>query len=110
VKPRPRHRPPSTALRRVTRSAGAILRGLGALLLLFTLMVVPPVALLAFVGNPVPDQIVVGGQFTDAAVVGLLAGMVWAAWAQLMLVIAVETAAAVRGAGACQMVCVRGVT
>jgi hypothetical protein len=58
----------------------------------------PPATLLAFVGNPVPDQAVVGGQLTDAAVIGILAAIVWAAWAQLMLVIAVEAIAAVRGA------------
>jgi hypothetical protein len=84
---------------RPARSVGAILRGLGALLLLLALIVVPPVALVGLVGNPIPDQIIIGGQFTNAAVIGMLAAVVWVAWAQLMCVIAVETIAAVRGVG-----------
>jgi hypothetical protein len=55
------------------------------------------VALLTLVGNPVPHQVLVGGQLTDAAVIGVLAAIVWAAWTQLMLVVTVEAIAAVRG-------------
>jgi DNA-binding SARP family transcriptional activator len=76
----------------------ATTRGLIALLLLTALAAGPPAALVAFVGNPIPEQAVVGGRLTDAAVIGLLAAVVWAAWAQLMLAVVVEAAAAARGA------------
>lgn len=79
------------------QARGAVLRGIGALLALATLIAGPPATLIAVVGNPLPDQAVVGGQLTDAAVIGVLAVIVWAAWAQLMLVLAIEGAAAVRG-------------
>ncbi|MGQ0468007.1 MAG: LysM peptidoglycan-binding domain-containing protein [Sporichthyaceae bacterium] len=81
------------------KSASELWRGLGALAALLALLFGPPLALLAAVGNPVPDQTVVGGQFTDAAIVGLLAGIVWLAWAQLAVVVTVEAVAAVRGHG-----------
>ncbi|WP_019873212.1 BTAD domain-containing putative transcriptional regulator [Sporichthya polymorpha] len=75
-----------------------LLRGVGALALLVALAFGPPAALLAFIGNPIPAQPVVGGRLTDAAVIGMLAVVVWAAWAQLMLAVLVEAAAALRSA------------
>jgi len=77
----------------------ALVRGVGALLLLALLVVGPPAGLLAYVGNPWPEQLVVGGQFTDSAVIGLLAVVVWVAWAQLILAVMVEAVAAIRGSG-----------
>lgn len=74
-----------------------LVRGLGALLALLALVVGPPLALLAAVGNPIPEQTIVDGQLTDAAIIGLLAGVVWLAWAQLAVVVTVEAAAAARG-------------
>ena len=79
------------------RRRSTVWEGLGALLALAVLVAGPPAALLALVGNPVPRQVLVGGQLTDAAVIGVLAAIVWAAWAQLMLVVTVEAIAAVRG-------------
>ncbi|MGQ0631598.1 MAG: hypothetical protein ACT4P1_11180 [Sporichthyaceae bacterium] len=84
--------PGSTRRRRTT-----VWRGLGALLAIAALVAGPPVALLAVVGNPVPHQVLVGGQLTDAAVIGMLAAIIWVAWAQLMLVVTVEAIAAVGG-------------
>lgn len=79
------------------RRKGTLWRGLGAVLALAILVAGPPTALAAFVGNPVPDQMLIGGQLTDAAIVGMLAAILWVAWAQLMLVVTVEAIAAVRG-------------
>ncbi|MGQ0631509.1 MAG: hypothetical protein ACT4P1_10735 [Sporichthyaceae bacterium] len=78
--------------------AKTIWRGLAALITLAALAIGPPTALITFVGNPVPDHAVIGGQLTDTAVIGMLAAVLWAAWAQLMLAVAVEAVAAIRGA------------
>ena len=75
-----------------------IARGLAAAGLLLALVFAPPTALLLAVGNPMPDQAVINGRLTDAAVIGMLAAVVWVAWLQLMLAVAVETIAAVRRA------------
>jgi DNA-binding SARP family transcriptional activator len=89
-----RHIPEHTAARR----ASTVRRGLAALVALALLVIGPPAALLTFVGNPVPKYATIGGRLTDEAVIGLLAAVVWLAWAQLMLAILVEAAAAIRGA------------
>lgn len=88
----------STSTRAPARRAATIQRGLLALVVLALLAAGPPAALLAFVGNPVPKYAMIGGQLTDQAVIGLLAAVVWFAWAQLMLAVLIEAAAAVRGA------------
>ena len=73
-------------------------RGIAALLILALLLIGAPVALLAWVGNPWP----VGGLdeiqlLTSRAVVGLIAVVAWAAWAQMSACILIETVAAIRG-------------
>ena len=76
-----------------------LLGGLAALLLLAVIVVVPPVGLTVAVGNPMPAHAVVGGRLTDDAVIGMLAAVVWLAWAQMLLAILAEAAAALRGCG-----------
>lgn len=79
--------------RRATIAGGVAAAGL-----LLALVVAPPTALLLAVGNPVPEQAVINGRLTDSAVIGMLAAVVWVAWAQLMLAVLVEAIAAVRRA------------
>jgi DNA-binding SARP family transcriptional activator len=83
----------STGARRAT-----IAGGLAAAGLLLVLVLAPPAALLVAVGNPMPEQAVINGRLTDSAVIGMLAVVVWVAWAQLMLAVIVEAIAAVRQA------------
>ncbi|WP_169577144.1 LysM domain-containing protein, partial [Sporichthya polymorpha] len=68
------------------------------MVMLAAFVVGPPVALLTFVGNPMPEQAVVGGRLTDDAVIGMLAAVVWIAWAQFALAVLTEVAAAARSA------------
>lgn len=72
--------------------------GLAALVALALLVVAPPLALVTFVGNPIPEQALVGDRLTDEAVIGMLAAVVWIAWAQVLFVVLVEAGAAIRGA------------
>ncbi|MBA3744493.1 BTAD domain-containing putative transcriptional regulator [Sporichthya sp.] len=88
---------PTTAERSPAHRA-AIASGLAAAGLLFLLVVAPPTALLVAVGNPMPEQAAINGRLTDSAVIGMLAAVVWMAWAQLMLAVVVEAIAAVRRA------------
>jgi DNA-binding SARP family transcriptional activator len=85
------HPPPTS------RGHHAVRNAVAALAALVLLVAGPPAALVVFVGNPIQGPTVIGGQLTDSAVIGMLAVIVWAAWAQLMLVTAVEAIAAVRG-------------
>ena len=87
----------TTAPHRVGRPRGAVCRAVVALVALVAITVGPPVALVLAVGNPVPEQLTIAGSLSDDAIIGLLAGVVWAAWIQLVLVIALEAIAAVRG-------------
>jgi hypothetical protein len=92
----------TTATTPRTRRAGNLrnlAEGVAALAALLALLVLPPLGLALAVGNPVPEHTFVDGRITDAAVIGLLAGIVWLAWAQLVVVIAVEATAAIRGRG-----------
>ena len=73
-------------------------RGIAALLVLALLLIGAPVGLLAWVGNPWPagglDEIQL---LTSRAVVGLIAVVAWAAWAQMSVCILIETVASIRG-------------
>ena len=73
-------------------------RGIAALLILALLLIGAPVALLAWVGNPWPPGGLAEVQLlTSQALMGLIAIVAWAAWAQMSACILVETVAAIRG-------------
>lgn len=85
------------------RSAAA-LRGMTSLLFLVALLVVPPLALAALIGWPLPtsvpslDALEVAARtgVSDEFIVKTLAVLAWLAWAQIALAILVEGAAAAR--------------
>ncbi len=71
------------------------IRAAAAALVLVALLVIPPWALVSFIGNPWPAEgISLSAPFTDAAIIGLLAVAVWVLWAQLVVCVVVETIAA----------------
>lgn len=72
------------------------IKALGALAVLALLVGGPPVMLVVFVGNPWPTGGVSMDQpLTDEAIIGVLAALAWFLWAQLMVCIVVEVAAAI---------------
>ena len=75
-----------------------VARGIAALLILALLLIGAPVALLASVGNPWPPGGLAEVQLlTSRTVMGLIAVIAWAAWAQMTACILNETVAAIRG-------------
>jgi len=88
-----------TPTARPSRRRATIVEGIAALAALLALLLLPPLGLALAVGNPEPAHLVVDGRLTDDAVIGLLAGIVWLAWAQLVVVIVIEATAAIRGRG-----------
>ena len=68
-----------------------LLKAAAAAILLVALVMVPPWALVRFIGNPWPAEgVSLSAPLTDGALIGLLAVIVWVLWAQLMVCIAVE--------------------
>src|SRR5699024_4625953 len=69
----------------------------GALVALVALIVGVPVGLITHVGKPWPAEgVVLNAPLSDNAIIGLLAGLVWILWAQLLACIAVETISVLR--------------
>ncbi len=72
-----------------------LLKAAAAAILLVALVVVPPWALVRFIGSPWPAEgVSLSAPLTDGAILGLLAVIVWILWAQLMVCIAVEMVSA----------------
>jgi len=72
-----------------------LIKALLAGLVLAAIVVGPPWALLRYIGNPWPAEgVPLSASLTDGAIIGLLAGIVWVLWAQLMACILVEAIAA----------------
>src|SRR5690606_13218589 len=88
---------------RAGRSAGDVLAGLGALILLAALLGGVPLALLRYAGPPRPGELLDPGLLTRSVgpetIVALLALVVWLAWAQLVVCVIVEVYAGVRRVG-----------
>ena len=88
---------------RAGRSAGDVLAGLGALILLAALLGGVPLALLRYAGPPLPGELLDPGLLTRSVgpetIVALLALVVWLAWAQLVVCVIVEVYAGVRRVG-----------
>ena len=80
----------------VVRRTGIVLRGLLAAVVLIAVVVGVPAALLATVGNPVPEGWTWGAPLTDTALLGILACVAWVLWAQLLVCVIVETVAEIR--------------
>ena len=81
-----------TAIRRT----GILLRGLGSAVILVALVVGVPALLVGTVGDPVPDQWTWTSPLTSEALLGLLACVAWAFWAQLVVCVIVELIAEIR--------------
>jgi LysM repeat protein len=84
---------------RPRRTAAAATQAGVAAVALVALMVAPPVLLLRFVGNPVAgfEHFSLTSPLTDVEVKGILALVIWLAWAQLVACVVSETAAQIRG-------------
>ncbi|NRQ35362.1 hypothetical protein HII36_26555 [Nonomuraea sp. NN258] len=85
------------------RRAGDVVAGLGALLLLVTLVGGVPYALLRFVGPPITPELldlnVVTSQVGPTTIMAVLVLLVWLAWFQLFVCVLVEVYAGVRRVG-----------
>ena len=78
------------------RRTGIVLRGLLAAAVLMVLVAGVPAALVATVGNPVPEGWTWGAPLTNSALLGILACVAWILWAQLLICVVVETVAEIR--------------
>lgn len=95
----------------------AVARGLGALLLVLVFLVVPPVALIAAVGWPLPTSIpdldaidrAARSGISDQLIVNTLAVVAWLAWAQIALALLVEIVAVIKGRPALHVPALPGV-
>jgi hypothetical protein len=85
------------------RSAGDILAGLGAVLILLVLLAGVPAALLATAGSPIPHTMPAPSLLTHRldilATLKILSVVVWLAWLQLVVCLIAEVRAAVRNTG-----------
>jgi nucleoid-associated protein YgaU/DNA-binding SARP family transcriptional activator len=97
--------------------APAIVRGLVSALSVLALLVGPPLALVGFVGWPLPTSVPDLGALdraartgiSDEVVVNVLAVVAWLAWAQVALALVAEIAAVLRGRPAVRLPLVPGV-
>jgi nucleoid-associated protein YgaU len=68
------------------RRLGQWVRALVSLVGMVVVLVGTPVALVAWVGNPIPPEgLSLNAALTDSALIGLLAVVVWVIWAQLLI-------------------------
>ncbi|HXA60847.1 MAG TPA: hypothetical protein VNW94_16930 [Streptosporangiaceae bacterium] len=85
------------------RSARDVFAGLFALLTLSALVGGVPAGLLTVFGSPIPRQLPTMEEFTQqigpTTLIHILVGLVWLAWAQLLICVLVEISAGVRGIG-----------
>ncbi len=85
------------------RSGWDVPAGLGAIVVLFVLLIGPPVALITVFGLPVPHTMPSAALFTHrlqaATVLRACSVVVWLAWLQLVWCVAAEVTAAVRNIG-----------
>lgn len=72
------------------------LKALAAVLVIVAITAGVPWALITFVGNPWPaGGVDLMSPLTDEAIIGVLAAIAWVLWAQLMICLVVEAAAAI---------------
>ncbi|WP_242614293.1 hypothetical protein [Actinomadura roseirufa] len=85
------------------RSPADVLAGLGAVAALAALVGGVPYALITFLGSRVPAHLPAASDLTHrigpGAVITILVVLVWLAWIQLVLCVAVEVYAGIRGVG-----------
>ncbi|MFC4057963.1 BTAD domain-containing putative transcriptional regulator [Planomonospora corallina] len=88
---------------RPRRTAGDLLAGLGALVLLAALVGGVPYALLRLAGPPLPPELLdldlLSSQVGTGTVVAILVLLVWLAWLQLVVCVVVELYAGIRRVG-----------
>ncbi|MGH3357873.1 MAG: LysM peptidoglycan-binding domain-containing protein, partial [Nocardioidaceae bacterium] len=80
----------------VMRRTGIVVRGLLAAAVLIFLLAGVPAALVATVGNPVPEGWAWGAPLTNTALLGILACVAWVLWVQLLICVTVETVSEIR--------------
>jgi hypothetical protein len=101
--PRNAVQPPQPVALARRRSAGDVLSGLAALVLLVALVGGVPLALATFIGWPlphkVPDARFLNSAITASTFTNVLAVLVWIAWAQFTACVLVEVVATIRGIG-----------
>jgi hypothetical protein len=85
------------------RSAGDVLAGVGAVLLLLILLAGVPVVLVRLLGSPIPHSLPALSLLTHRldilAILRILSLIVWLAWLQLIVCVIAEVRAAVRNTG-----------
>ncbi|GAA3130309.1 hypothetical protein [Nonomuraea salmonea] len=100
ARPHGRHVPAPASGR---RSAGDVLAGLAALVVLVGLVGGVPYALLTFVGPPIRPELldleVLTGNVGPSTIIAVLVLLVWLAWFQLFVCVLVEVYAGVRRVG-----------
>jgi nucleoid-associated protein YgaU/DNA-binding SARP family transcriptional activator len=97
--------------------AAALVRGLGSALVVLALLVGPPLALVGFVGWPLPTSVPDLGALdrtartgiSDEVVVNVLAVVAWLAWAQVAVALMAETVAVLHGRPAVRLPVIPGV-
>jgi ABC-type anion transport system duplicated permease subunit len=102
----------------VRRRLVEIVKGLTSVVAAVAALVGPPLALVSFVGNPLPHRIPAWSEVTDAiarqgvsdsVMVGILAVLAWIIWVQIAAAIVVEAVAVVRGVPAIRLPLLPGV-
>lgn len=95
-----------------------VLKGIASIAVAAAAVVGPPLALVRFVGNPLPDELPAWNQVTDAiaregvsdaTIIGILAVLAWIIWVQIALAVVVEAAAIARGVPAVRLPLLPGV-
>jgi len=93
-------------------------KGLTSVIAAVAAVVGPPLALVTFVGNPLPNRIPGWNEVTDAiaregisdsVVIGILAVLAWIIWAQIAAAVVVEAVAVVRGVPAIRLPLLPGI-
>jgi nucleoid-associated protein YgaU len=81
---------------RALRRTATVLRAILAALVLLVLVAGVPLLLVSTVGSPIPDDWSWNSPLTNDALLGVLAGVSWIIWAQLLVCVLIEIVAEIR--------------
>ncbi|MBC7593419.1 MAG: LysM peptidoglycan-binding domain-containing protein [Kineosporiaceae bacterium] len=73
-----------------------LFKAVAAAAALLAVAIAPPVLLVFYVGNPIPDGLNLSAQLSDEALIKLISLVVWVLWAQTMWCVVAEVSSAVR--------------